>query len=142
VREPGHVADKNIQVGLTGVSYGIGIHVIAKDQQYPRYRGPNGSEALDKGRILGRHQSGMDQIKGTARAKLGQSCLQCKRVASPWSRTSRVVVARGCGFVFVMLPLAKDFADFAAACDFWLPLSILRCATALEARVQPALGCV
>ena len=36
--------------------------------QYPRYRSPNGAEAFDKGRILGRYQSGMDQIKGTARA--------------------------------------------------------------------------
>ena len=37
------------------------IHAIAKDQ-YPRYRSPNGAEAFDKGRILGRYQSGMDQI--------------------------------------------------------------------------------
>ena len=83
---------------MTGASYGIGIHAIAKDQ-YPRYRSPNGAEAFDKGRILGRYRSGMDQIKGTARAKLGQSCFQCKRVASPWSRTSGVVAARGRGFV-------------------------------------------
>ena len=83
---------------MTGVSYGIEIHSIAKDQ-YPRYRSPNGAEAFDKGRILGRYQSGMDQIKGTTRAKLGQSCFQCKRVASPWSRTSVVVAARGRGFV-------------------------------------------
>ena len=76
----------------------IGIHAIAKDQ-YPRYRSPNEAETFDKGRILGRYQSGMDQIKGTARAKLGQSCFQCKRVASPWSRTSGVVAARGRGFV-------------------------------------------
>ena len=67
---------------MTGVSYGIEIHAIAKDQ-YPRYRSPNEAETFDKGRILGRYQSGMDQIKGTARAKLGQSCFQCKRVASP-----------------------------------------------------------
>ena len=77
------------------------IHAIAKDQ-YPRYRSPNGAEAFDKGRILGRYRSGMDQIKGTARAKLGQSCFQCKRVASPWSRTSGVVAALGRGFVFVI----------------------------------------
>ncbi len=83
---------------MTGVSYGIEIHAIAKEQ-YPRYRSPNGTEAFDKGRILGRYQSGMDQIKGTARAKLGQSCFQCKRVASPCSRTSGVVAARGRGFV-------------------------------------------
>jgi hypothetical protein len=51
------------------------------------------------GRILGRDKSGMDQIKGTAQAKLGQSCLQRKRVASPWPRTSRVAVALGRGFV-------------------------------------------
>ena len=74
------------------------IHAIAKDQ-YPRYRRPNGAEAFVKGRILGRYQSGMGQKKGTARAKLGQSCFQCKRVASPWSRTSGVVAARGRGFV-------------------------------------------
>jgi hypothetical protein len=58
---------------VTGVSYGIGIHEIAKDQ-YPRYRGPNRAEAFDKGLILGR--SGMGQIKGTDRAKLGQSWLK------------------------------------------------------------------
>jgi len=83
---------------VTVVSYGIGIHAIAK-VQYPRYRGPNGSEAFDKGRILGRYQSGMDQINGTAREKLGQSCLQYNRVASPWSRKSCVVIARCRGFV-------------------------------------------
>ena len=58
---------------------------------------PERVETFDKGHILGRYQSGMDQIKGTARAKLGQSCFQCNRVPSPWSRTSRVVVARGRG---------------------------------------------
>ena len=42
---------------------------------------------------------------GTARAKLGQSCFQCKRVASPWSRTSRVVAARGRRFVSSYLVL-------------------------------------
>jgi len=56
---------------VTGVSYmWYEIHAIAKDQ-YPRYRSPNGAEAFDKGRILGRY------------------------VASPWSRTSGVVAARG-----------------------------------------------
>jgi hypothetical protein len=81
---------------VTRVSYGIEILAIAKDQ-YPRYRSANGAEAFEKGRILGRYQSGMDQIKGTARAKLGQLCLQCNRVARV--RTSRVVAARGRGFV-------------------------------------------
>jgi hypothetical protein len=93
---------------VTGVSYGIEIHAIAKDQ-YPRYRSPNGAEAFDKGRILGRYQSGMDQIKGTARAKLGLSCLQCKRVVSTWSRTSRVEVARGRGFVSSYLVAKGQF---------------------------------
>jgi hypothetical protein len=83
---------------VTGVSYGIKIHVLAKDQ-YPRYRSPArvGAEAFDEGRILGRYQSAKDQIKGTARAKLGPSYLKFKRVALPWSRTSRVVydVTRG-----------------------------------------------
>ncbi len=86
---------------VTGVSYGIEIHAIAK-AQYPHYRSPNGAEAFDKrdkGRILGRYQSGMDQIKGTARAKLGQSCFQCNRVVSTWSRTSGMVAACGRGFV-------------------------------------------
>ncbi len=63
--------------------------MIAK-YQYPCYRSPNGAEGFDKGGILGRYQSGMDQIKGTARAKIGQSCFQCNRVTSPWSRTSGV----------------------------------------------------
>jgi hypothetical protein len=50
----------------------------------------------------------MDQIKGTARAKLGQSWFQSKRVASPWSRTSGVVAARGRGFVSSLRPNSND----------------------------------
>ena len=84
-----------VSYGERWCSYGI---EIAKDQ-YPGYRNPNGAEVFDKGRILGRYPSGVDQIKGTARAKLGQTCLPCKRVSSPWSRTSRVVIAHGRGFV-------------------------------------------
>jgi hypothetical protein len=123
VREPGHVAQSHTGMFGTGVSYGIGIHAIAKDQ-YPRYRVPNWcvcvcvcvcnwAEASDKGRILGRYQSRMGQIKETARAKLGQSCLQCRRVASPWSslrvvaRRAPVVVARGSGFVSSYLFFTK-----------------------------------
>jgi hypothetical protein len=54
---------------VTGVSYGIGIHAIAKDQ-YPRYRGPNGGEAFDKGLILGKYQSGTGQKKdGSSKAR-------------------------------------------------------------------------
>jgi hypothetical protein len=51
------------------------------------------------GRLINTSQSGMGQIKGTARAKLGQSYLLCNRVAFPWSRSSGVVVGRDLGFV-------------------------------------------
>jgi hypothetical protein len=60
---------------VTGGADGVGIQAIAKakDQnpryqgpakdQYPRHRGPDGAEEFDKGRILGRYQSGMGQNK-------------------------------------------------------------------------------
>jgi hypothetical protein len=95
---------------VTGVLYGIEIHVIAK-YQYPCYRSPNGAEGFDKGGILGRYQSGMDQIKGTARAKIGQSCFQCNRVTSPWSRTSG---GRTCSWVRFIILLSWSFFWFSS----------------------------
>ena len=54
---------------MAGISYNLGIHVIAKDQHL-RSRGPDGGEGFDKG-----------------------------RVSLPWSRSSGEVVERHRGFV-------------------------------------------
>jgi hypothetical protein len=97
VRKPRHVEDEVILTDrfLTGVSYGIGIHAIAKDQ-YPCYRGPDGVEAFDKGLILGRYQSGMGQIKGRLEQSSGS---RVYNVTVSYGCGGGRRVARGCGFV-------------------------------------------
>ena len=64
----------DVQTGLVTrhfrVSYGIGIHAIAKDK-YPRYRGPDGAEASDKGCISGEIPiwHGLNKRDGSSKAR-------------------------------------------------------------------------
>jgi hypothetical protein len=66
------------------------------------------AEAFEKRRILWRYQSGMFQIKGLARAKMRSVVLKCKRVTSPWSWSSAMVVVRSRGFVSSYLVAKED----------------------------------